>query len=93
MNNTTIKHDESSIPESSKWVCHLFGTNPKSQGGLTYFPVVGNVPNWFIRFMMKHLLGCTWVNPYPAYCCLECGENVGYLGKIFKFHKCESENE
>ena len=45
-------------PEMSKWDCHLFGSD--GTGGITYTPVEGNIPNFFIRWMMKICLGCRW---------------------------------
>ena len=45
-------------PERSGWTCYLFG----SKGyGLTYKPAKGDVPNRFIRWMMKVCFACTWV--------------------------------
>ena len=46
-------------PKLSEWKCHLFGSD--GTNGITYQPVEGKVPNWFIRWMMKICLGCTWV--------------------------------
>ena len=48
-----------STPEPSGWECHLFGS--KDRQGITYFPAKGAVPNFFVRWMMKICLGCTWV--------------------------------
>ncbi len=45
---------------SDEWQCYLFGNTPKGQG-MVYVPTKGQVPNWFIRWMMKICLGCTWV--------------------------------
>jgi len=47
-------------PELSEWRCYLFGSNTVNPSWL-YTPVKGNVPNWFVRYMMKICLGCTWV--------------------------------
>ena len=47
-------------PTYSNWKCYLFGCYP-SNNGLVYQPVEGQVPNWFIRWMMKICLGCVWV--------------------------------
>ena len=45
-------------PEYSDWKCHLFGP----QGiGITYQPIKGQVPNAFVRWMMKVCFACTWV--------------------------------
>jgi len=41
------------------WVCYLFGTTDKM--GMVYYPREGDIPNWFVRWMMKICLGCTWV--------------------------------
>ena len=30
------------------------------------------------------------MNKYPSYCCQKCGELIGWLGRIIKFHKCKS---
>jgi hypothetical protein len=46
-------------PKLSEWKCHLFGSD--GTNGITYHPVEGKVPNFFIRWMMKICLGCTWV--------------------------------
>lgn len=46
-------------PKLANWQCHLFGSD--GTNGITYRPVEGKVPNWFIRWMMKICLGCTWV--------------------------------
>ena len=47
------------LPEPSGWKCHLFGS--KDASGIVYFPAKGHVPNFFVRWMMKVCLGCTWV--------------------------------
>jgi len=41
------------------WGCYLFGTTDNT--GIVYYPTEGNIPNWFVRWMMKVCLGCTWV--------------------------------
>jgi hypothetical protein len=46
--------------EKSDWVCYMYGSKPNGQG-MVYYPNKGNVPNWFVRYMMKVCLGCTWV--------------------------------
>lgn len=28
---------------------------------------------------------------YPSYCCQECGEMIGWLGRILHLHKCKKE--
>jgi hypothetical protein len=48
--------------QDPEWKCYLFGNKPETGSyGIVYIPSVGNVPNWFIRWMMKVCLGCTWV--------------------------------
>ena len=49
-------------PKSSEWKCYLFGNTPCPDGsGLIYIPTEGNVPNRFVRWMMKICFGCTWI--------------------------------
>ena len=45
--------------QDREWKCYLFGS--KDGSGIVYHPAKGNVPNFFIRWMMKICLGCTWV--------------------------------
>lgn len=47
------------LPKESGWKCYLFGSTPNGDG-MVYFPREGLVPNWFVRWMMKVCLGCTW---------------------------------
>ena len=47
--------------EHSEWACYMFGTRPGDRNGFVYLPTKENVPNWFVRLMMKIFLGCTWV--------------------------------
>lgn len=48
--------------ESSDWVCYLFGGKSGVSGAMIYRPPnKDNVPNVFVRWMMKVCLGCTWV--------------------------------
>ena len=47
-------------PEQSEWKCYMFGNKTDGQG-IVYIPTKGNVPNWFVRWMMKICFGCTWV--------------------------------
>jgi hypothetical protein len=47
-------------PERSDWKCYMFGNRPGGQGFI-YFPVKGQVPNRFVRFMMKVCFDCLWV--------------------------------
>jgi len=48
------------LPKQSNWTCYLFGNRPGGMG-MCYKPVEGQVPNRFVRFMMRICLGCTWV--------------------------------
>ena len=48
-------------PKLSEWECYLFGSKPGNRFSMRYCPEEGNVPNWFVRWMMKVCLGCTWV--------------------------------
>ena len=48
------------LPKNSNWTCYLFGNRPGGMG-MCYTPVEGQVPNRFVRFMMRICLGCTWV--------------------------------
>ena len=45
--------------DSSGWRCDLFGS--VYPYGISYSPVRGQVPNAFVRWMMRLCLGCTWV--------------------------------
>lgn len=45
----------------SCWKCYMFGSSPEKNGGILYQPTEGNVPNWFVRWMMRIFLACTWV--------------------------------
>lgn len=47
------------LKQSTEWKCYLFGS--KDSSGIVYIPAEGNIPNWFVRWMMKVCLGCTWV--------------------------------
>jgi hypothetical protein len=47
------------------WQCYLFGNKPGGIG-IVYVPTKGQVPNWFVRWMMKVCLGCTWVKKENA---------------------------
>ncbi len=55
-----INYASFQVPELSGWKCYLFGNKPGGQG-FVYTPIKGNVPNWFVRWMMKICFGCTWV--------------------------------
>ena len=47
-------------PEPSGWKCYMFGNRPDGKG-IIYFPEKGQVPNRFVRFMMKVCFDCLWV--------------------------------
>lgn len=47
-------------PSTSDWSCYMFGNTP-SGNGMVLMPAEGNVPNWFVRWMMKACFACTWV--------------------------------
>ena len=55
------KLQELKMPKLSEWECYLFGSKPGNVYGMIYQPVEGNVPNRFIRWMMRICLGCTWL--------------------------------
>ena len=48
------------LPKQSNWTCYLFGNRPGGMG-MCYIPAEGQVPNRFVRFMMRICLGCVWV--------------------------------
>jgi len=56
-----IKFDINSQPKLSNWSCYMFGSNPEESGGFIYTPVEKNLPNKFVRYMMKICFACTWV--------------------------------
>jgi hypothetical protein len=62
--NFTIAHSNITftIPqrENSNWTCYLFGSKPP-HSGFMYTPRKGEVPNFFVRWMMKICFDCTWV--------------------------------
>ena len=45
--------------EASGWVCHLFGGDGMT--GIAYRPAKGQVPNLFVRWLMKVCFACTWI--------------------------------
>lgn len=47
------------VPEYSEWKCYIFGATPGN--GIVYIPTKGNVPNRFVRWMMKICFNCKWV--------------------------------
>jgi len=49
------------IPEPSDWTCYMFGNKPLGNQGICYIPIKGQVPNFFVRWMMKICFACTWV--------------------------------
>jgi hypothetical protein len=61
MNKEPIYDCKFKMAKQSGWVCYLFGSSDKSPG-LKYYPTKGNVPNFFIRWMMRVCLGCRWEN-------------------------------
>ena len=48
------------LPKQSNYTCYMFGNRPGGMG-MVYTPAEGQVPNRFVRFMMRICLGCTWV--------------------------------
>jgi hypothetical protein len=52
------------MPKPSNWKCHVFGSSPGGNG-MVYYPSEGNVPNRFVRWMMKICFACTWVYTEP----------------------------
>ena len=46
--------------ESSDWRCYMFGSR-RGGMGFVYQPTKGQVPNRFVRFMMKVCFDCLWV--------------------------------
>lgn len=48
-------------PELSNWKCYMFGNDPIVNSGLLYQPIIGNVPNFFVRWMMKICFACVWI--------------------------------
>ena len=49
------------LPEQSKWTCYMFGNRPWNGMGMVWYPQKGQVPNRFVRFMMKICFDCYWV--------------------------------
>ena len=47
--------------EFSEWKCYMFGNKPETNVGFAWTPLEGEVPNRFIRWMMKICFACTWV--------------------------------
>jgi hypothetical protein len=51
------------LPKNSNWKCYMFGS--ADGNGIVYTPFEGNVPNRFVRWMMKICFACTWVYTEP----------------------------
>lgn len=49
------------FPEKSEWTCYMFGNTATDNTGIVWRPYKRNVPNWFVRWMMKICFACTWV--------------------------------
>ena len=47
-------------PKQSNWTCYMFGNRPGGMG-MCYMPAEGQVPNRFVRFMMRICFDCMWV--------------------------------
>jgi hypothetical protein len=48
------------LRKPSNWFCYMFGNRPGGVG-IIYNPTEGQVPNRFVRFMMRICFGCLWV--------------------------------
>ena len=48
------------FPKQSNWTCYMFGNRPGGMG-MAYKPAEGQVPNSFVRFMMRICFDCVWV--------------------------------
>lgn len=48
------------LPKPSNWSCYMFGNRPGGSG-MMYKPAEGQVPNRFVRFMMRICFDCVWV--------------------------------
>lgn len=48
------------FPKASKWTCYTFGNRPGGSG-MSYRPSKDQVPNHFVRFMMRICFDCLWV--------------------------------
>ena len=48
------------LPKPSNYTCYMFGNRPGGSG-IIYNPAEGQVPNRFVRFMMRICFGCLWV--------------------------------
>jgi len=52
-----VKFTAVSLPKMSEWKCYMFGSR-EGYNGLVYQPTQGNVPNRFVRWMMKVCFDC-----------------------------------
>lgn len=48
------------LSKPSNYTCYMFGNRPGG-GGIIYTPSEGQVPNWFVRWMMRICFDCLWV--------------------------------
>jgi hypothetical protein len=48
----------------SDWTCHLFG-GTSTFATITWRPAKGQVPNRFVRWMMRICFACTWIKDQP----------------------------
>ena len=55
-----MNENDLNLPKPSKWKCYMFG-NSERGSGIVYWPSEGDVPNVFVRWMMKVCFACTWV--------------------------------
>jgi hypothetical protein len=46
-------------PREGAWTCHLWGSSEGN--GFSWRPADSQVPNAFVRWMMKVCFACTWV--------------------------------
>ena len=52
------------FPKQSNWTCYMFGNRPGG-AGFAYKPAEGQVPNRFVRFMMRICFDSVWVKDTP----------------------------
>jgi hypothetical protein len=52
------------LPKQSNYTCYMFGNRPGGMG-MCYTPAEGQVPNRFVRFMMRICFDCKWVKDTP----------------------------
>ena len=60
-----IKTEKILLPDYSRWTLYLYGSKPGSYWTTQMRIIKGNVPNFFVRWMMKSI-GCTWVKEVKA---------------------------